>query len=85
MLRTVLEKSASFHGFNRFTDCIDLVENEAVARQRSRLINALSHGNHSLYDPTNMPREYKEQFIEILNQFLELYRFNPDLIQRVGR
>lgn len=83
MLRAVLEKSASFHGFNRFTDCIGREGIESRENLHGRLINALSHGNHSLYEPAIMSDEYKDQFREVLDRFLQLYHFNIDLIQGV--
>ena len=83
MLRAILEKSASFHGFSRFTDCIGQKEVESKKKLHARMINTLSHGNHSLYEPAIMSDEYKDEFKEILNQFLELYHFNLDFIQEV--
>lgn len=80
MLRSVLEKSASFHGFSNFSACIptdDADDPEGVLH--ARLINILSHGNYSLFEPQQMLDENKAYFKKILNDFLSRYPFNPDL------
>lgn len=80
MLRSVLEKSASFHGFLNFSACIptdDADDPEGVLH--ARLINILSHGNYSLFEPQAMLEENKAYFKTILDGFLKRYPFNPDL------
>lgn len=80
MLRSVLEKSASFHGFSNFSACIptdDSDDPEGVLH--ARLINILSHGNYSLFEPQPMLEENKVYFKTILDGFLKRYPFNPDL------
>jgi len=80
MLRSVLEKSASFHGFSRFSACIpadDADDPEGVLH--ARLINILSHGDYSLFEPVPMGEENKDHFKTILDGFLKRYPFNPDL------
>ncbi|WP_353949612.1 AAA family ATPase [Stenotrophomonas maltophilia] len=80
MLRSVLEKSASFHGFSKFSACIptdDADDPEGVLH--ARLINILSHGDYSLFEPVPMGDENKEHFKTILDGFLNRYPFNPNL------
>lgn len=80
MLRSVLEKSASFHGFSNFSSCIptdDADDPDGVLH--ARLINILSHGNYSLFEPQPMLEENKAYFKTILDGFLRRYPFNPDL------
>lgn len=79
MLRSVLEKSASFHGFSNFSACIKQADDDQDGVLHARLINILSHGNYSLYEPQQMLDENKEYFKKILNDFLSRYPFNPDL------
>lgn len=80
MLRSVLEKSASFHGFSNFSACIPTAdEDDPDGILHARLINILSHGNYSLYEPQQMLDENKAYFKKILNDFLSRYPFNPDL------
>jgi hypothetical protein len=81
MLRSVLEKSASFHGFSNFSACIatdDADDPDGVLH--ARLINILSHGNYSLFEPHPMLEENKEYFKKILDAFLKRYPFNTDLL-----
>jgi len=79
MLRSVLEKSASFHGFSNFSACIAQEADDPDGILYARLINILSHGNYSLFEPQQMLDENKGYFRKILHDFLNRYRFNPDL------
>jgi len=83
MLRSVLEKSASFHGFSNFSACIKQDNDDPDGILHARLINILSHGNYSLYEPQQMLDENKAYFKKILNDFLNRYPFNPDLFPQV--
>ncbi|HBW38314.1 AAA family ATPase [Desulfosporosinus sp. BICA1-9] len=80
ILRNILEKTASFHGFAHFSSCIrkGVDEDEPVY---TRLVNLLSHGNYSLFDPKEMVEENKEHFKNILNNFLDDYNFNKKLFE----
>lgn len=80
ILRTILEKTASFHGYAHFSSCIRKgdAENEPVY---TRIVNLLSHGNYSLFDPKEMVEENKEYFRNILNNFLEDYNFNQRIFE----
>ena len=82
ILRNILEKTASFHGFAHFSACIrkGADEDEPVY---TRIINLLSHGNYSLFDPKEMVDENKEYFKNILNNFLEDYNFNKKLFGEI--
>ena len=81
MLRSILEKTASFHGFEKFSDCILKGKNDSDRMVYARMLNVLSHGNHSLFEPMEMQDENKEYFKEILNDFIRNYRFNPKLFK----
>lgn len=80
ILRNILEKTASFHGFAHFSSCIRKSdeENEPVY---TRIVNLLSHGNYSLFEPREMVEENKQHFKSILNNFLEDYNFNKRLFE----
>jgi hypothetical protein len=86
MLRSLLEKSASFHGFKNFSACIkkDDDDHDPDGVLYARLINILSHGNYSLYEPREMLEENKTYFRKILKDFLERYPFNPELFPEVS-
>jgi len=80
ILRNILEKTASFHGFTHFSACIRKGEDEDEPVY-TRIINLLSHGNYSLFDPKEMVEENKEHFKNILNNFLDDYNFNKKLFE----
>ena len=71
-LRSILEKTATFFGFNDFSDCIQDLEDEVLY---SRALNLLSHGKHSIYEPMEMGEDNKDLFEKILSGFLERYQF----------
>lgn len=79
ILRSILEKTATFHGFNNFSACIKKQANDPEGILHARLVNILSHGNYSLFEPMEMTEENKGHFRNILSDFMENYRFNPDL------
>ncbi len=80
ILRNILEKTASFHGYAHFSSCIRKSdkENEPVY---TRIVNLLSHGNYSLFEPREMVEENKQHFKNILDNFLEDYNFNKKLFE----
>ncbi|MCK9225804.1 MAG: AAA family ATPase, partial [Candidatus Muirbacterium halophilum] len=80
ILRNILEKTASFHGFSHFSSCLrkETEEDEPV---KKRILDLLSHGNYSLFDPKEMVPENKEHFIKTLNNFLEDYKFNEKIFE----
>jgi hypothetical protein len=79
MLRAILEKTASFHGYDKFSACIRRDEDDVEGVLHARLVNLLSHGNYSLYEPREMMQENKEHFRKILHDFITRYPFNPVL------
>ena len=78
-LRSILEKTASFHGFSNFSDCLKKDENDPDEIVYARLINILSHGNYSLFEPQEMLEENKAYFSKILTDFMNRYAFNPEI------
>ncbi|MEO5327323.1 MAG: AAA family ATPase [Magnetococcus sp. THC-1_WYH] len=83
MLRTILEKTASFHGHKGFSVCIRQQDDDPDGILHARLINILSHGNYSLFEPQQMLEENKQHFRKILYDFLNRYPFNPKLFPQV--
>lgn len=79
-LRSLLEKSSIFHGHKKFTVCIKQQAEDPDDTLYGRLVNILSHGNYSFYDPVEMLPENKAHFEKILVDFLEFYPFNPELM-----
>lgn len=79
MLRAIMEKTASFHGHRHFSECIKQGEDDIDGVLHTRILDLLSHGNYSLYEPREMMDENKEHFRRILHEFIERYPFNPEL------
>ena len=79
ILRSILEKTATFHGFNHFGDIIKRDPDDEDGELHTRYVNLLSHGNYLLFEPVEMLEENKAIFRKILNDFMNNYRFNPEL------
>ncbi len=79
ILRSILEKTAAFHGFNHFGDIIKRDPKDEDGLLHARYVNLLSHGNYSLFEPVEMLEENKQIFRKILKDFMDNYRFNPEL------
>ena len=78
ILRSILEKTATFFGFKDFSVCIHGVDDEVLY---ARALNLLSHGKYSAYQPKEMTSDNKQLFKKILNSFLERYKFElPEMI-----
>ena len=73
MLRSILEKTSTFFGYDDFSKCIHGVEDEVLY---SRALNLLSHGKYSIYEPVEMGDDNKILFIKILRAFLDKYKFD---------
>lgn len=73
MLRSILEKTATFFGKKDFSACLEGVEDDALF---SRALNLLSHGKYSLYEPTEMLEDNKQLFRDILSAFLSKHQFD---------
>ncbi len=78
MLRSILEKTATFFGHNDFSACLHGVEDEGLF---ARALNLLSHGRYSLFEPAEMLEDNKDLFRRILTAFLNKYEFYlPELM-----
>lgn len=80
ILRTILEKTALFHGHCHFSKCIKKAVNDADGTLHQRFIDLLSHGKYSMYEPTEMGDETKDYFLTILTGFVEHHPFNRKLL-----
>ena len=79
ILRSIMEKTATFHGFSCLGEIIKREPNDEDGELHARYVNLLSHGNHSLFEPVDMMEENKRIFRKILNNLMNNYRFNPKL------
>jgi len=79
VMRNLLEKTAAFHGYDKFYDCIKLGDTDIEIGIHNRMVNLLSHGGYSLYEPLEMVEDNKQIFKEILSRFMMMYNFNEEL------
>jgi hypothetical protein len=78
MLRVIAEKTASFLGYEKFIDLIKKDDNDEDGILHNRLLNLLSHGKYSLYEPQQMLDENKQHFKKMLSEFTQRFAFNPE-------
>ena len=79
MLRSILEKTATFFGRDDFSACIHGLEDADLF---SRALNLLSHGKYDIYQPSEMVDDNKQLFGKILDAFLGRYEFVlPDIFE----
>jgi AAA domain len=71
-LRSILEKTSSFFGYDKIDKCIHGLEDEVLFE---RALQFFSHGKHSIFDPAEMVDDNKELFKRILDGFLRKYEF----------
>jgi hypothetical protein len=81
MMRTIMEKTASFHGYRNFADCIQPDEDDPDRTMYARVINIMNHGNYSLYEPVEMMDENRAIFRKVLSDFRKHFPFNPTLFE----
>ena len=79
VLRSIMEKTATFHGFNNIGEIIKSESDDQDGTLHYRYVQLLSHGNYSLFEPVEMMEENKQIFRKILYDFMNNYRFNPEL------
>ncbi|MFC4231096.1 AAA family ATPase [Parasediminibacterium paludis] len=72
-LRTILEKTATFFGYDKIDKCINGLEDEVLFE---RALQLFSHGKYSIFDPVEMGEDNKDLFLRILNGFLGKYEFD---------
>lgn len=79
ILRSIMEKTATFHGFSHFGDVMKRAPDDEDGTLHFRYVQLLSHGGYSLFEPFEMLPENKDIFRRILENFMADYRFNPAL------
>lgn len=79
VLRSILEKTAFFHGYGHFGNCIKKSADDAEGILHQRFVDILSHGKYSMYEPVEMQEQTRDYFRAILRGFVERFPFNPAL------
>lgn len=73
-LRSILEKTASFFGYDKIDKCIESLKKDDEVRFE-RALQLFSHGKYSIFDPVEMVPDTKTLFKEIIDAFLKKYEF----------
>jgi wobble nucleotide-excising tRNase len=81
VMRSIMEKTASFHGYGSFSDCIRPADDDPDKTLYARVVNIMSHGNYSLYEPVEMMDENKAIFRKVLDDFRKYFPFNRTLFE----
>ena len=79
MLRRVMEQTACFFGYDNWNECIKPEADDPNGTVYKRVIDLMSHGDYSLYEPREMMPENKGHFCRILKQFITVHPFSPAL------
>lgn len=79
MMRRVMEQTACFFGYARWDECIKSENDDPNQTVYKRVIDLMSHGDYSLYEPREMMQENKEHFGKVLRQFITRHPFSPAL------
>lgn len=81
MLRRVMEQTACFFGYAKWEECIKPAPEADDPNQSGykRVIDLMSHGDYSLYEPREMLPENKEHLSRALRQFISTHPFSPAL------
>ena len=81
-LRSILEKTASFFGYDKIDQCIHGLDDEVLFE---RALQLFSHGRYSVFDPVEMGNDNKDLFKRILDGFLTKYEFSlPEIFSEEG-
>lgn len=79
IMRRVMEQTACFFGYTKWEECIKPDDDDPYQTVYKRVIDLMSHGDYSLYEPREMLRENKEYFGRVLTQFITKHPFSPAL------
>jgi len=79
MLRRVMEQTACFFGYEKWDECIKPEPDDPSGTVYKRVIDLMSHGDYSLYEPREMMPENKDHLGQVLRQFIARHPFSPTL------
>ncbi len=84
MMRRVMEQTASFFDLDHWDKCIKVEGDNTEEALYERFINVMSHGDYSLYEPSEMMEENKNYFRKIFCEFISQHPFNSTLFSEVN-
>ncbi|MDR2318908.1 MAG: AAA family ATPase [Pseudomonas sp.] len=76
MLRRIMEQTANFFDLKSWDECIKIDNDDQDRTLHKRIIDLMSHGDYSIYEPREMMGENKEHFKNIFRNFIATYPFN---------
>jgi hypothetical protein len=79
MMRRVMEQTANFFGLEDWRLCIKVAGDDPDKTLYKRVIDLMSHGDYSLFEPREMMEENKVHFRTIFLQFIASHPFSPTL------
>jgi hypothetical protein len=79
VMRRVMEQTACFFGYKSWDECIKPEDDDPNGTVYKRMIDLMSHGDYSLYEPREMLPENKEHLRRALRQFIARHPFSPTL------
>lgn len=77
MLRRVMEQTANVFGLEDWTACIKVEDRDPDKPLYKRMIDLMSHGDYSVYEPQEMMLENKKHFRTIFSGFIAGHPFSP--------
>lgn len=81
VMRRVMEQTACFFGYAKWDECIKPEDDDPNGTVYKRMIDLMSHGDYSLYEPREMLPENKEHLRRALRQFITRHPFSPALFR----
>ena len=79
VLRRVMEQTACFLGYAKWEECIKPEADDENQTLYKRVIDLMSHGDYSLYEPREMMPENKKLLAMVLRQFVTRHPFSQAL------
>ena len=84
MLRRVMEQTARFFGYSKWDECIIVEKDDPERSFYKRVVDLMSHGDYSLYEPREMLQDNKEIFQTVFRRFIEQHPFDRSLFPEIG-
>ncbi len=84
MLRRVMEQTANFFGLDDWKTCVKVADVDPDRTLYTRMIDLMSHGDYSVYEPREMMEENKAHFRIVFRRFVAGHPFNPTLFPRLA-
>lgn len=74
-LRNILEKTATFLGYDNWSEVLSNIEDNDIKPYIARIINISSHSKHSSDEIANLSEDNKRVLEYLLERIIETYKF----------